>query len=93
MHKDRYCRLNFELLSGKGTNLNPGDIKLEKTAIDPDNIQKIILWWTKGTALLNAIELIDKKGGVTLRAGDFHHECLKHEIELKENERLVGVAS
>ena len=74
-HKDRYCRFNFGLQSGDCTNLHPGEITLLELAIDPDNIRKAILWWTKGTALLNAIELIDKQGNSCLRAGDFYPEC------------------
>ena len=52
-----------------------------------------MVWWSKGTALMAAIELIDKKGDFILRVGDFHTECLKNEIKLKPGERLVGIAS
>lgn len=60
MHKDRYCRFNFILKDGSGTNINPGEITLETTSLDADDIKRVVLWWSKGTSLLNAIELSDK---------------------------------
>lgn len=63
------------------------------TRFNPNDLGKVILWWSKGTALLSAIELLDRSDQYFLRAGDFHVECLKHEIKLRDDERLVGIAS
>lgn len=87
------CRFNFILKNGEQTTLDPGGITLIPEYFDPDEIFKIVLWWSVGTALLAGIEFLDKSGAYIMRQGDLNAECHKHEIFLEEGERIVGVTS
>ena len=88
--KDRSHRFNFALFEGETTALIAG-IVLKENKFAPALVKTAILWWQKGTGNLVGMTLLDRQGEAMVRVGEEKHE--RYEIEIKENERIVGVSS
>lgn len=84
------------LKSGVNTSLSLGQATdIVEVRFDSDQVRNAVLWWSPHLSKLDSVELMDKSGRYILKAGhcEMHEKSKKHEVELCEDERIVGIAS
>lgn len=78
---------------GDSTAYNTDRSAMVATQIEPDHVSRIKIFWWKTRAQLCCIQLYDQQGACLMKAGNYNESWETHEIILKPNERLVGLAS